>query len=339
MSLDPLITVIGDLLQVPAERRMAITIEECRSGGNNRVYVVSVNGRKAVVKQYFRHPSDARDRLFAERSFLEYAAKSAAGFVPGVIAYDTVRDIGIYEYIEGSKLDSGSVSREQVRQAAAFFLKLNDPANRSAAKELPAASEACFTAAEHFATVDDRIARLGAISGTADVDYLAREFVTNLGVLWNGLKKRLGIALARQEASASMEVEDRCVSPSDFGFHNALLRNTGRLCFLDFEYAGWDDPAKMIGDFFSHPAVPAPKAYFDEFVRETMAYSRHWKALEARARLLFPVFQVKWCCIILNDFIPEFAERRRFADPGFDEAAARRRQLEKAQQLYASIAS
>src|SRR5258708_29751946 len=41
-----------------------------------------------------------------------------------------------------------------------------------------------------------------------------------------------------------------------FGFHNALLRPSQELCFLDFEYAGHDDPAKMVGDFFSQPAIP-----------------------------------------------------------------------------------
>jgi hypothetical protein len=339
MSLDSLIPVIGDLLRVPAERWAAITLQNCRTGGNNRVYIVSVDGRKAVVKQYFRHPSDARDRLRAERSFLEYAGKSAADFVPGVIACDDARGIGIYEYVEGTRLEAEAVSRERVREAAAFFLKLNDPANRAAANKLPTASEACFTAAEHFAMVDRRMARLGSISGTSDVDDIARGLIKCLGGLWDSLKERLTLALSRQGTPASMEVEERCVSPSDFGFHNALVRRTGKLCFLDFEYAGWDDPAKMVGDFFSHPAVPVPKEHFDDFVRETMAYSRRAKALGARARVLFPVFQVKWCCIILNDFIPEFAERRRFANPGFDEAAARRRQLEKAQRLYASIAS
>lgn len=337
MSLDSLIPVIGELLQVPAERQAGMTLEDCKAGGNNRVRIVSVDGRKAIVKQYFRHPSDARDRLHAERAFLEYANGSAPGLVPKVIACDVERGIGVYEYIDGAKLDASAVSRERVREAAGFFLKLNAPESRAAANRLPAASEACFTAAEHFAMVDRRVARLASISGTTEVDLLARDFAANLGVLWNGLKERLASALAFRGASA--EVEERCVSPSDFGFHNAIVRSTGRLCFLDFEYAGWDDPAKMAGDFFSHPAVPAPKAYFDEFVRNTMAYSPHSKALEARARLLFPVFQIKWCCIILNDFIPEFAQRRRFADPGFDEAAARQRQLEKARQLYASIAS
>jgi len=338
MSLDSLIPVVGVLLHVPADRRGAMTFEDCKAGGNNRVRLVSVDGRKAIVKQYFRHPSDARDRLGAERAFLEYANLCAPGLVPKVLACDVEHGIAVYEYVEGEKLAAGAVSRERVREAAAFFAKLNDPASRGAASELPAASEACFTVAEHFAMVDGRIAKLASISGVTEVDLAAREFVVRLSALWADLKQRLKGALPRQDVSDSVDLADRCVSPSDFGFHNALIRRAGPLCFLDFEYAGWDDPAKMVGDFFSHPAVPVSKAHLDEFVRETMAYSRRTAALEARARLLFPVFQVKWCCIILNDFIPEFAERRRFADPGFDEAAARLRQLEKAKRLCASIA-
>src|SRR6266704_5858840 len=159
MSLDSLIPVVGDLLRVPAARRTAIKLDDCRTGGNNRIYIVSVDGRKAVAKQYFRHPSDARDRLDAERTFIEYARRSAAEFVPGVIACDAARGIAVYEYVEGARLDAGTVSRERVKEAAAFFLKLNDPASRGAANRLPTASEACFSVTEHFAMVDRRIAK------------------------------------------------------------------------------------------------------------------------------------------------------------------------------------
>ena len=44
-------------------------------------------------------------------------------------------------------------------------------------------------------------------------------------------------------------MEDLQISPSDFGFHNALRTNTGPV-FFDFEFSGWDDPAKTIIDFF-----------------------------------------------------------------------------------------
>ena len=42
----------------------------------------------------------------------------------------------------------------------------------------------------------------------------------------------------------------RTLSPSDFGFHNALRTPAGTMVFLDFEYFGWDDPAKTGFGFF-----------------------------------------------------------------------------------------
>ena len=60
---------------------------------------------------------------------------------------------------------------------------------------------------------------------------------------------------AKAPVEAELPVEQRTLSPSDFGFHNALRRPDGRVVFLDLEYFGWDDPAKMISDFLLHPAL------------------------------------------------------------------------------------
>jgi hypothetical protein len=123
--------------------------------------------------------------------------------------------------------------------------------------------------------------------------------------------------------------EQRCVSPSDFGFHNALIRPDGSLCFLDFEYAGWDDPAKMVADFFCQPAVAVAMRHFDEFLRAAVSYTGDGQALQARTRALLPVIQIKWCCIMLNQFIPDAAKRRSFANPEADMEQSKRRQIEK----------
>ena len=42
--------------------------------------------------------------------------------------------------------------------------------------------------------------------------------------------------------------EERCISPSDFGLHNAI-RTAADIRFIDFEFAGWDDPAKALVNF------------------------------------------------------------------------------------------
>ena len=334
---ESLIAGIAALLGLAAEEARGIRLEPCATGGNNRVYRAALPGRTLAVKQYFRHPSDPRDRLHSEDAFLRYAAAAGIACVPRRIAADPRLGLGIHEFVEGEKLADAGISAARVAEAAGFFRRLNDPAHRAAAQALPKASEACFSIAEHFSLVDGRIARLAAIPGGTDVDRAAREFVGELAAAWEAVKRRISRdAGGRGEALATL-VAERCVSPSDFGFHNALVRRSGEVCFLDFEYAGWDDPAKMVGDFFSHPAAPVGPEHFDAFLRATMEYSPLAPALEARARLLLPVFQAKWCCIILNDFVPDFARRRRFADPGADESDNRRRQLGKARRLLASM--
>jgi thiamine kinase-like enzyme len=44
----------------------------------------------------------------------------------------------------------------------------------------------------------------------------------------------------------------KILSPSDFGMHNAIFDCTGHFTFIDFEYFGWDDPAKLVADFLHH---------------------------------------------------------------------------------------
>ena len=229
------------------------------------------------------------------------------------------------------------VDASLVEQAARFFLRLNDRRLRGAAAALGPASEACFTVSEHFAMVDGRVARLASIPAATPVDRQASAFVADLAKRWasirSAIERRLAAAGERLEAS----VPDRCISPSDFGFHNALLGDDNRVRFIDFEYAGWDDPAKMAADFFTHPGVPVDARWFDSFVASTMSYSAAAEALVERARLLLPIFQLKWCCIMLNEFLPDSARRRQFANPHLDAESRKQLQLEKASALFSVI--
>jgi len=134
-----------------------------------------------------------------------------------------------------------------------------------------------------------------------------------------------------------LPAEERCLSPSDFGFHNALLRPDGSVCFIDFEYAGWDDPAKTVGDFFSHPGVAVSHEQFEPFLARALAPFDNAEQMAARVRLLEPISQMKWCCIILNEFLPAAARRRNFANPVSDAIALKQRQLDKATQLFESL--
>jgi hypothetical protein len=336
MQQEVLSKAVSALLRLPPGQPSP-RIEPLAAGGNNRVFVADAAGRRHAVKVYFRHPSDRRDRLHAEYAFLECAAAAGLRCVPAPLARDDAHGIGLYEFLPGRKLAAGDIRIGHVDRAARFFCALNAPVVRARAKHLPSASEACFSIDAHFAMVDGRIARLGRIVAEVAVDAEARAFAATLARRWAKVRDQIRAAATAMGLSTGAEISDRCISPSDFGFHNAIETDDRGLCFIDFEYAGWDDPAKLVGDFFSHPAIPVSHDHLERFMDLALAYGADPEALKRRARLLFPLFQIKWCCIMLNEFLPEAAERRRFADPRGDFTARKRTQLEKAGRLFAQI--
>lgn len=336
MGAGELTSEIGALL---GPRARSLTLEPCTAGGNNRVFLVRNGDERLIAKSYYSHASDTRDRLRAEYAFLSYAMALGLDCVPRPVSCDRAAHLGLYEFVDGRKLGPDEITRDEIDAALRFFLALNDPDRRALATDLPVASEACFSLGEHFAMVEQRLARLDGMEAATEVDRAAQTLAQSMRTRWLELKPAVerGCSAAGFAASAVLPERDRCISPSDFGFHNALARADGRLAFIDFEYAGWDDPAKFANDFFCQPAVPVDPRHYDAFVREAMGFSSDPERMAARTRAMRPIFQMKWCCIILNDFLPAAARRRRFADPSLDLGERKARQLERARTRLLAI--
>ncbi|MEI6503369.1 MAG: hypothetical protein WCP21_20340 [Armatimonadota bacterium] len=140
-----------------------------------------------------------------------------------------------------------------------------------------------------------------------------------------------------QWGEVTLRDTDRRVSPSDFGFHNALREADGRLRFIDFEYAGWDDPAKVVCDFFCQPAAPVPVEHWDHFAAAVAEDLGDPPAHLARFAALLQVYRLKWCCILLNDFLPSGSARRAFASGAPVTAEQQAAQLGKARELLGKV--
>lgn len=338
MDKSALSTVVAAMLERAGLSTEKLGIEPRTGGGNNRVFRVDAGGRAMLAKVYFRHSADTRDRLNSEYAFLEYARNAGIDCVPGVVARDDQAGIALYDYIEGSSLRPESVNGSQVEQAQDFFARLNEATARGHGKSLANASEACFSIVEQLHLVQGRIDRLTGIQGQSRIDADAMTFVAMLRARWATLSQQvLHQSLARGiDPNSPLAEQDRCISPSDFGFHNAILTGSDKVVFIDFEFAGWDDPAKAISDFFCHPAVPVSAEYFDGFLAAAIKYSENASYLSRRTRVLLPVFRIKWCCIVLNEFLPMFQERR-FADPAINAEARKQRQLDKARRLLEAV--
>lgn len=281
-------------------------------GANNRVYRVDTDQGPLLGKVYFRHPGDLRDRLKTETAFLEYSRQLGLKCVPRLLASDPAGGAALMEFIPGRKLAPGAVTWARVAEAIAFFILLNQRPTAPAAGRLSEASEACFSLDAHLACVEKRLQRLRSLRGTTRADRDALRFIqSDLDPAWASVSR--SIRSSARGAAWRISPADRCVSPSDFGFHNALRRPDGRLCFIDFEYAGWDDPAKTVCDFFCQPAVPVDRRHLDRFVDGISRGFHRPERLERRVLTLLPAYALKWCCILLNEFLPVSGARRKFA--------------------------
>lgn len=310
-----------------------------RGGANNRVFCIQSAGGRAVLKQYFRNPNDSRDRFRAEHSFYNFIAANRIEGAPTPLGWETELRVGLFRFIEGRKLAPDEVDQAAVRRAGEFIVWLNQHRHTDTATGILPASEACFSIAQHLECVQRRVTRLDAMRSDEEVDRAARAFAHGeLKPAWDRIRNRI----VQQAGAAGLPLDLelpatlRCLSPSDFGFHNALLESTG-LRFFDFEYAGWDDPAKLICDFFCQPELPADRGYWNEFTHQLATGFATDPHLKRRADLLYPAYQIKWCCIILNDFLGSEASRRKFAMTGIDMLERKKSQLEKARKLVASI--
>lgn len=298
------------------------------------MFQVVAGGRTLLLKEYFHHRDDTRDRGGAEFAFLRFAWDLGIRCIPEPVAWDREARLALYEFIEGCRLEPRQVDGRAVQSAIDFFVELNSFRSSSEAKTLPNASEACFSIAEHLETVERRIQRLRSIPIGEEVDGKAAAFVEDaLFVKWRAVMDEVISRTSGNELHRVIGNAERRLSPSDFGFHNALLTADG-LRFLDFEYAGWDDPAKTVCDFFCQPAVPVSDAYFEDFAK---AVTETRQSCRERAELLLPVFRLKWCCIMLNHFLPTDGERRKFAGSRPLIASDKWAQLTSAETLLKSL--
>lgn len=314
------------------------SVNLANAGGNNRIYRIETDESSFALKEYFRHAGDLRDRLGAEFAFLTYAHTVSPGTVSRPMAMDRQLGMALYEFVVGVPVLPDTIGENEVDEAIKFFTALNIPEKRVNALSLQVASEACFSLEEHLQTIAGRIDQLlDAVPSEPGVDN-GRHQIEELADRWQSVQNWV-----RTEAHGLgwkiddvLNQEQRCVSPSDFGFHNALVTSQG-LRFLDFEYAGWDDPAKTVGDFFSQLAVPVPVRYFDRFVAGISSLFTDPGMVGMRARLLRPVYQIKWCCIALNVFLPVHMARRKFANLCLDEMKLKQEQLVKAKKILQTI--
>lgn len=322
LTLEELPEVVADLM---GERPREVV--KLSGGGNNLVARADLRGGPVLVKAYFHHAADPRDRLRSEYLLLSHLWRLGWRAVPEPLQADFARHVGIYAWVAGERAAPDSLTRADAQALAQLLGAMWRLKDEPGAAELPLASEATFSARELLEVLSRRRQRLfDQVPDEGEGAQALRFLREELGPTLAEVEARLADVL---DLDAVLPPAERTLSPSDIGFHNALRTPAGWV-FLDFEYGGWDDPAKAMADGCLSPAVRLPGELRGVFVDATLERLGRPAGLAARFELLYPLFALKWCLILLNEFLPLGRERRERATGAAQDGARRLAQLSHA---------
>ena len=337
MKLDPYLTKLPEITSKFRGVDL-IHAEQVRGGRNSRVYKIFCADEKTfIVKFYFRHRHDQRKCLENEFLAFQFLWQNGIRHIPQPLLANETQDYAIYEYIEGTKITASKVTESDVDQLVQFLTILRELNDTKGSEAIPSASEAFFSM---HGIVTNLNTRLSLLQSRAEahlglIDFLKKEYVPFLmEVIHRSQSKVKDWGLLWGE---ELEESKRTLSPSDFGFHNALKNKNGEIIYLDFEYFGWDDPAKMISDFLLHPGMKLDEERKQQFAQNIFPNFAQDEFLVDRVRTVYPLFGLKWCLILLNEFLSENLQKRGFAGKHSIDKNLYEIQLVKAQKMLEKV--
>ena len=304
------------------------------SGGrNSRCFRIAAGARpdEAIfLKQYFRSAHDTRNRLATEYRALEFMRTHQLECVPCPLFRSEETHSAGYLFVEGTHALLTEITERDIKALLTFLRHLHALRKEPGAAEIGPASEACFSLADIGRNLTARFERLLNVQ-----DERLQEFLVSLTPTLHATLEEAADKLASLDSTRETKIsrELQTLSPSDVGFHNAIRLADGGMIFIDFEYFGWDDPAKLICDFLLQPEQKVSAVRLRQFCNG--AYQIYGDAsLAPRVQVYLPLFRLKWVMILLNEFLQDSGARRTFAaSKNVNGSLIARSQLEKARRM------
>ena len=325
-------------------RRPVLHCELVGGGRDGRVYRVEcADGTLYAVKQHFQDPRARRDRMKTELLGLQFLAARRESGVPAVLAMDRERGALLLSHVAGGPVIQPDAAAAD--QAADFLGRLwrysriiEDGWEWLALKPAP---DVYFSASGVMGGVRDRLSRLrrvppSALLGEELAAFVEERLVPALDVWKQHCADRLDAAGV--DFGAEIPRASQLLCSTDFGFRNAIRAESGKIHFVDFECFGWNDPARVLCDFALQPDRGLPVELLGRFLDRCRAHFAAGPVLDARCRALFPLFGLKWCCLLLKAFLPGDDDRRsRALDVVIDPRERRAARLAAAGALLDSL--
>jgi hypothetical protein len=314
-----------EILQSTCDQKV-IEIARASRGANSEVFCVTTDaGRKFAAKFYPDLNTDSRPRL--QREVAACNLLQHLNFTPKVVSCQEDLNLGLFEWIEGKKPD---LSSPKAIESALDFVKSLKSLYDTSDRRFPESSEACLSTEDLTAQIETRLLVLERIEHQQLQHFLRQ----HLRPLWNEILSVHRQQISKDAARESLPLDKQTLSPSDFGFHNAIEQEEKKIMFYDLEYFGRDDPVKLIADFLWHPGMNLTPTNKERWTQGALEIFIDDINLVSRLRTTWGYYGVRWALIILNRFrLFGISESTRQPGELLSEKFAEE-QLKKAEEVY-----
>ena len=286
------------LIELKKKKILIDRYSKLKESFNSRTFKLEEkNGKNFFLKDFIKDPINKHNRIRSEVCFTQYLKRNTKNNVPEIIAYSENSKWILYQWINGRRLKK--IKKEHVQNLIDFLIRINKVEDFRKDIYLPYASEASFSLNEHKNLIMSKVNKIIQIKSEYKLiinDELDKKIVYIKDLF---LKEELN---NKDLMNYRLNNYQKCISPSDVGFHN-IMESDGKLYYLDFEFAGIDDPCKLIVDLLLQPDYPIPFNYIDIMPYLIKNLKKDIPNFKKRIYLTFELYKIKWFCIIFNPII------------------------------------
>ena len=267
--------------------------------GNNSSIIKLKNPtdqREIAVKFYRKNNKEHINRQRRESNFIKKAKETKAkDYVPTIFMEKEDKWTAFY-WIEGENMKT--LKETDIMTIGDFIENLNQKKNNDV-DEKENAVDALINISALEIQLNQRIKEIieaPKVSGKEDL----RDWMINK-VIQKGIKDSNKIYDKIKCENYFTEIKNsQILSPSDVGIHNTIRTEKG-LVFIDFEYSGFDDLAKLACDWVLQPEYPLNRKKEEQLINrleEMDVYANKTKNWIQRYMTIKELYHFKWCLIM-----------------------------------------
>lgn len=314
------------------------SVTEIKAGHNNKLFQVKSENKKVLLVKFYHQ--DNIDRLQREFGAISFLREKGFTNIPTTYFNNSKYSYAVYSYEKGISKNSNELTKKDLDEILSFIIKLQKFTKENVEVNFPFGIKSCVSVKGNIDNINHR---LKEFLGYVRSKELHPEAVKQL----KGIDPQKIIQKLLEKTLKNIETDlinyrlkqgELRLSPIDLGPHNIIFRPNNTLCFIDFEYFGWNDPVRIVVGFVNHDSnsslpIGKKKYFVESYLQRTCLSENTLRRFDIVTRLN----QIEWLTVYLSSIGSRKIESRKFADTNFEEETYIKEQIIKFRKKLRSI--